>query len=378
MKVLILHASAGAGHKRAAEALARAFRLENARNHVMVHDILDFTPPIFRRTYAAGYLDIVRRVPELWGYIYSQSDRKALDPTRRKIRSVFNKLNTPLFFRFFDDFSPDAVVCTHFMPLELLAARDRKAGTGPPLFCVVTDFAVHSLWILENVAGYYVATEEARRHLIRKGQAPERVKLTGIPIDPVFSRCEAPAAMRRKLGVRTDLPTILMLSGGFGVGPTCELISSMREMTLACQLLVVAGANEKMKRDCEAAALKLDIPAKVFGFVNNMHELMDASDVVISKPGGLTTSEVLAKGKPMIIIDPIPGQEQRNCECLLEAGAAVRLFEVEDAPYKVASLLGDAKRLVEMGRNARKLGRPAAAASIVADILGLLRGQTQT
>jgi len=370
MKILILHASAGAGHKRAAEALAKAFRQVDPGNHVMVHDILDFTPAIFRRTYAKGYLDIVRHVPELWGYMYSQSDKKALDPKRKRIRAVFNKLNTPLFFKFFNDFDPDAVVCTHFMPLELLTTREKKGKIATPLFCVVTDFAVHALWILEGVARYYVATEEARRHLIRKGQAPERVRLTGIPIDPVFSRGEPQEAMRRKLGIRSDLPTLLLLSGGFGVGPTCDLIRSMRELTLPCQLLVVAGANEKMKKDAESAAAKLNIPVTVFGFVNNMHELMDASDIVISKPGGLTTSEVLAKGKPMIIIDPIPGQEQRNCEYLLEAGAAMRLFEVEDAPYKVQTLLGNKARLAQMRKNALALGKPRAAFDIVKDVMG--------
>lgn len=368
MKVLILHASAGAGHRRAAEALAKAFRAENAANDVLVHDILDFTPALFRRTYAKGYLDVVRQIPELWGYLYSQSDKKALDPRRQKIRSVFNELNTPKFFRFFDEFAPDVVVCTHFMPLELVATRTAKGRTSVPLFCVVTDFAVHALWILERVTGYYVATDEARRQLLRKGQPAERVKVTGIPIDPVFAAGETAEAARKTLGLRKELPTVLLLSGGFGVGPAADLIRSLKDLAVPCQLLVVAGANEKMKAEAEAAAGGLSVPVQVFGFVNNIHELMDAADVVISKPGGLTTSEVLAKGKPMIIVDPIPGQEQRNAECLLEAGAAMRLFEVEDAPYKIQAALGDHGRLAQMRRNALALGRPRAAFDIVRDI----------
>jgi processive 1,2-diacylglycerol beta-glucosyltransferase len=161
---------------------------------------------------------------------------------------------------------------------------------------------------------------------------------------------------------------VLLLSGGFGVGPTADLIRSLRELDMPCQFLVVAGANEKMKKEAEAAAAGLSLPVKVFGFVTNMHELMDASDVVISKPGGLTTSEVLAKGKPMIIIDPIPGQEQRNAESLLEAGAAMRLFEVEDAPYKIRLLLSDKARLARMRKSALALGKPRAAFDIVRDI----------
>ena len=370
MKLLILHASAGAGHKRAAEALAAAAQAADTGHDVCVRDILDFTPPIFHRTYAKGYLDIVRTMPELWGYMYARSDRRALLPHRKQIRSVFNKLNTQKFLRFYDDFAPDAVICTHFMPLEILATRARQEEAVVPLYCVVTDFAVHALWIMEGVTRYYVATEEARRHLVRKGQPPERVKLTGIPIDPVFARSVPPETARRKLGLRPELPALLLLSGGCGVGPTCELIASLRELTRSCQLLVVAGNNAKLKAEAEAAAATLRIPATIYGFVNNMHELMDAVDVVISKPGGLTSSEVLAKGKPMIVIDPIPGQEQRNCEYLLEAGAALRLFEIEDAPYKIETFLADAPHRTRMAQNARALGHPHAAAEIIADAAG--------
>ena len=123
MRILILHASAGAGHKRAAEALAAACPAVGSDIQAAVHDILDFTPPLFRRSYATGYLDIVRTIPELWGYMYARSDERALLPHRKRIRSVFNKLNTRKFLRFYDEFAPDAVICTHFMPLEILATR---------------------------------------------------------------------------------------------------------------------------------------------------------------------------------------------------------------------------------------------------------------
>jgi processive 1,2-diacylglycerol beta-glucosyltransferase len=240
---------------------------------------------------------------------------------------------------------------------------------------VVTDFAVHSLWIVDGVSAYYVATEEARRHLLRNGKPPADVAVTGIPIDPVFAARTPPETARKALGLDPRLPAVLVLSGGFGVGPTVELISAFREATRPCQLVVVAGANEKLRKQAEAAASGLGPPVKVFGFVNNIHELMDAADVVITKPGGLTSSEVLAKGKPMIIIDPIPGQEQRNCEHLLEGGAALRLFDVQDAPYKVERLLSDRKRLEEMRRDAEQLGRPQAARDIVQDIIR--RGRPQ-
>lgn len=369
MRILLMHASAGAGHRRAAEALAVAFRQRDPGAEVKVCDILDYTSGVFRKTYSEGYLDLVRKAPELWGYFYSESDRKAGAPWRKEIRALFNKVNTLTFLRFYREYDPDIAVCTHFMPLQLLTRASRRRRRHAQVYCAVTDFAVHALWILENTDTYYVATEEARRHLLRRGQPADRVQVTGIPIDPVFAGARPKQEALKALGLPADLPVVLLLSGGFGVGPTLELIRAFGSEEPVCRLVVVAGANEGLRREAASLAASIRTPVVVHGFVTNIHEMMDACDLVISKPGGLTTSEVLAKGKPMLVINPIPGQEQRNCETVLEAGAAARLFEVDDAYYKVKGLLEDRQGLRRMGECARRLGRPGAAADIVADIL---------
>jgi processive 1,2-diacylglycerol beta-glucosyltransferase len=370
MKILLLHASAGAGHRRAAEALSKAFRQLRPDAEVTVCDILDYTTGIFRKTYSAGYLDLVRKAPELWGYLYSEADRKAAVPWRKEMRAFFNKLNTLVFLKFYRQYDPDIAVCTHFMPLQLLTRASRRRRRRARVYCAVTDFAVHALWVLENTDAYYVATEEARRHLIRRGEPADRVTVTGIPIDPVFEQQQSPAEALKTLGLPADLPVVLLLSGGFGVGPTLDLIRAFGQETPVCRLVVVAGANERLKQEAEALAATIRTPVVVYGYVGNIHVMMDACDLVISKPGGLTTSEVLAKGRPLLVIDPIPGQEQRNCETVLEAGAAARLFEVEDAYFKVRSLLLDRELLAQMSGRAQRLGRPGAAAAIAADILG--------
>ena len=369
MRILILHASAGAGHKRAAQALERGFARLCPDAEIKVCDILDFTAPIFKQTYAERYLDVVKKVPELWGYMYSRSDKKALDPLRRRLRSFVNKANTIEFTLFYREFAPDIVVCTHFMPLEIISTKLSKGKTDASLFCTVTDFAVHSLWIMEHVDCYYVATEEAKRQIVRHGQAADRVAVKGIPVDPVFAQGLPADVARKQLAMDDGCPVVLILSGGFGVGPAAELIRAIGASEMHCRLLVVAGANQELKASAEAAARGFPMPVTVFGFVNNMHELMDAADLIVSKPGGLTSSEVLAKGKPMLIIDPIPGQEQRNCEYLLEAGAAARLFDIEDAGYKIKGLLADKGLLARMGRSASKVAHPTAALDIARDIL---------
>lgn len=367
MNVLLLHASAGAGHKRAAEALAKEFARQGATPQVC--DILDFTAPVFRRTYAQGYLDVVRTVPELWGYMYARSDAHSQRPWEKRVRTTFNRLNTLSFLRFLRQAAPDAVVCTHFMPLELVGTRRSRRQRRLPLYGVVTDFAVHSLWAAPNVDRYFVASEEAVRQLVRLGQPRETIQMSGIPVDPAFCTTRPAGLVRAELGLQPATPVILVLCGGFGVGPVIELLQSLRAEPLPVQVVVIAGRNEDLRRDAEAVARMTSTPVRVEGFVTNMHAWLNAADLVVTKPGGLTTAESLAMGKPMVIVDPIPGQEQRNAEILLEAGAAVRLFEAPDASWKIQGLIGDPSRLASMGASARRLGRPSAASEIVRTVV---------
>jgi len=367
MKLLILHVSAGHGHRRAAEALAAAAK---AHQHTaVVRDALDFVPALFRKTYAAGYLNLVRTAPELWGYLFAQTNRKAQRPAERRVRTVFNKLNALSFYRFLSAEQPDAVLCTHFLPLELIGSLPPHRRHNLPLFGVVTDYAAHALWYCDSVNAYYVANEEVRRQLRRKGQPATGLVNTGIPVMPEFSTRTTPAVGRERLGLRTDVPAVLVLSGSYGVGPTLELLRACAAEPPPCQLLVVAGNNPELEQAAQQLLSATGLAATIYGFVDNIHELMDAADLVISKPGGLSTAETLAKGRPMMIVEPIPGQEQRNAEWLLENGAAVRLHEAADTPWKLATLLAAPARLAALTQQAEHLGRPTAAADILADVL---------
>lgn len=367
MKLLILHASAGNGHQRAAEALVAA---ATAAGHTAVmRDILDFVPALYRKTYATGYLKLVRTAPELWGYFFSQTERKAHYPVERRIRTVFNKLNALSFYRFLHAEKPDAVFCTHFLPLELIGSMPPHRRRNLPLFGIVTDYAAHSLWYCDSVNAYYVATEEACRQLRRRGQPSAGLINTGIPVMPEFARRITPTVGRVRLGLRTDLPAVLMVSGGYGIGPTLDMLRSCAAEPPPCQLLVVAGKNQELEQASRKVVTSSALMATVYGFVDNMHELMDAADLVISKSGGLSTAEILAKGRPIIIIEPIPGQEQRNAEWLLENGAAVRLHEAVDTSWKLGTLLADPARLASLAEHASHLGRPTAAADILADVM---------
>lgn len=367
MKILLLHASAGGGHKRAAEALADTARSRGIQP--IVRDILDFVPPLYRKTYAGGYLRLIRAMPEVWGYLYTQTHRNAQRPIERNLRSIFNKLNAFSFYRFLRKVNPDAVICTHFMPLELIASRRPRAALPVPLAAVVTDFAAHSLWYCKGAHHYFVASEEAARQLIRKGHDPSRITLSGIPVMPPFQETTAPADALKTLGLDPRLPAVLILSGGYGVGPTLKLMEAFLHDPPACQLLISAGKNPAIEAQCRALAQNAPLPITVFGFVPFIHTLMDAASFVISKPGGLTCAEVLAKGKPLLIVEPVPGQEQRNAEYLLENGCALRLFETEEAPWKIRALLADPERSARISAAARRLAQPRAAEVILEAVL---------
>lgn len=365
--ILILHATAGAGHTRAAQAIAAA--LATSGGVCRVVDTLECTSALFRRLYVKSYIDLVQKAPELWGYLYDRTDVvREQDSRRRRARLAFNKLNARAFKALIKAARPDVIVCTHFLPLELLSDLKGRGKLDVPVHGVITDVSPHALWSYPHIDHYHVATVTAARELSRKGIPAARIHVTGIPVAPEFSACTLAAMARARLGL-PDIPTALLLSGGFGVGPMKQMLASFADSRTNISLVLVAGKNAALEKECRAVAAKLAVPVKVHGFVTNMHELMDAADVIVTKPGGLTTSEILAKGKPMVLIAPIPGQEQRNCEYLLEQGAAVRLYDVADAAFYLEDLLANPVRIARMASAARAIAKPAAANEIAAAVI---------
>ncbi len=368
--VLILHATAGAGHTRAAQAIAAA--LQSSGRSFRVVDILECTSALFRRMYVKSYIDLVQKAPELWGYLYEKLDVMR-EPGSRRVRArlAFDKLNARSFKTLLAETDPEVIVCTHFLPLELLADLKARGKLSIPVHAVITDVSPHAFWVYPEIDFYHVATPAAARELVRKGFPAARINVTGIPIDPVFAQSLPSKLARAKLGL-PEKPTALLLSGGFGVGPMKQMLASFAGQPNALSLVVVAGKNAALEKECKAIAAKLPVSVKVYGFVSNMHELMDAADLIVTKPGGLTTTEILAKGKPMALVAPIPGQEQRNCEYLLESGAAVRLYEVGDSAHYLNGWLSDEARMKRMAAAARSIARPRAAHEIASALIARL------
>jgi processive 1,2-diacylglycerol beta-glucosyltransferase len=373
-RVLLLSASSGAGHVRAAQALEKAF---SARGDCIVEhiDAIRYVSKLFQRVYEKAYIAMVRRAPELMGLVYDRTDQPWNHPRRRL---VMDRLNTQPMIRMLKRMQPDLCVATHFLPAEIIAWLIAKGKLRARNAIVVTDYDVHALWLCRTVDRYYVALEESAEYMARIGVPRDKLRVTGIPVDPVFASPADRAEARTHLGLDPGVTTVLVAAGGEGVGPIEQLVRGLLAMQRPWQIVAIAGKSEKTRRrldELSRQAGKLsDRASRLFavGFTTEMDQYMAAADLLVGKAGGLTTSEALARALPMALIEPIPGQEERNADHLLEAGAAIRCNNLPAAAWKIAKLLDDPARLAKMQHAARGMARPAAALAIAQDALTLV------
>ena len=373
-RVLILSASSGAGHVRAGQALAQAFQ-QRGDCHVEHVDAIQHVSKLFQRIYDDAYIAMVQNAPSLMGLLYDQTDQPWSNPRRRL---ALDRLNTQPMIRMLKKVQPDLCIATHFLPAEILAWLIAKRKLQARHVIVVTDYDVHAMWLCRTVDRYEVALPEAAEYLAGIGVPREKVRVTGIPIDPVFEVPVGRSEARRKLGLSVDSRVLLISAGGYGVGPVEQLVNGLLALGRPWQLVAIAGKGEKLRARLEQLSKSAGKLADgghrlvAVGFTKEMDQYMAAADALIGKSGGLTTSEALARGLPMILIEPIPGQEERNADHLLEAGVAIRCNNLPAAAWKIGALMDNPEKLKAMSIAAGKMARPDAARTIVEDALGLL------
>lgn len=367
MRVLIATITMGGGHLQAAAALKEAWLALRPDDVVEQVDMFDYISKFARKFYSEGYVKLIEHAPELYAMMFKKTDDaewvKKASNMRRKISHGTNKG----FVKKIQEFQPDVIISTHYQPAEVVGAL-REKSDGPHAYhaSIVTDFEAHALWIESSVDLYCVAADETKASLAGRGVEADAIAVTGIPIGGRFAEKLNVKAIRKRFGLRDDLPTVLVLSGGFGMGPVAEILSELDKVESDFQTMVVTGRNAELRK--EIAGQDRKHPTDVLGFVTNMHELMAVSDIIVTKPGGLTTSEALALGKPLFIINPIPGQEMANSDFLLEHGAALKVNRTEDVSARINGLLGSEK-LKEMSAAAKGLGKPTAAKAMCKEIL---------
>ncbi len=366
-RVLIMSVSAGMGHIKAAAALEKTFAADESVMEVINNDALQYTNKLFRDFYSTFYTSLVKSAPNFLGWWYKTSD----EPWRTDaMRHMIDRFNTKPLVRFIRDFDPDITVCTHFMPAGIISHLIATEQLQAQLSIVVTDFAFHAMWLSRAFHRYFVAMDETKAYLQMLGMPTDRITVSGIPIDPVFANPVNRTQECMLLGLDPTKPILLLSAGALGVSPMDFILEQLLLLSHRVQILVVCGRDEELKRRVEQRVQNLHNNAvRVFGYTDDMHRWMKTADLFIGKPGGLTTAEAVASGLPMCVINPIPGQEERNCDHLLEEGIAVKCNDLITLPYKISKLLDDPARMAQMKLQALRFAKPDAAHTVVRTLI---------
>ena len=360
-RIAILTLGIGSGHVRASSAVARALEEGSTGVDVLALDAIEYAQPWFRWLYVYPYWWMLRHARGLWGWLYErrhQQNHRGTAPHwvfRWGCRKVLRELQR---------FTPHLVILTEIGAAEIAALGRREGWVSAPLLAVQTDFETEPPWVQPEIDFYCVGSEEARSQLIGWGTSPHRILVCGIPIDPVFALRHDKPEILRSLGLAAERPVVLVMAGGMGPVPLDEVVLSLERCGLPLQVIAVAGHDGEMRAKLESLKGKVALDLRTLGWIENVPELMAAADLLVTKPGGLSTSEALAAGLPMVLTNPIPGPEERHTRHLVRRGVALHARSSEEIPQIVLPLLRSTEKRAEMARRAKEMARPDAAYAV--------------
>lgn len=357
MKILIIHASAGAGHMKAAEAIYNGLKAVNDYQ-VKLIDALDYTSPYFKKLYRQTYTFLVSKVPSAWGFFFGLLDIPSLQGFFRFIRRVYNSLNARSLEQFLKKEQFDYIVTTHFLSEEVVSSLKGRGKIKSKLVAVITDFDVHKIWVAKHVDSYAVASTWTKNKLRSLGIFERQIFVTGIPTDEKFSQNYDMKELKKKFNLKEDTFTVLMATGSFGFGPIEELIKALKGF----QVIVVCGHNKDLYSRLTEKKYE---GVKVCGLVDNMYEMMAVANVMVTKPGGLSISEALVSQLPMIFFNPIPGQETNNMKILAQHGIGASPRDIQDIVEEVKKLQSSQDMYLTLLKRTRLLAYPNAVKDII-------------
>jgi len=366
-RILVLTVLAGMGHIRAAEAICEGIRSVSQESVVWLKDPLEEEPKK-QRFINDFYVFMARHMPHLWGYFYNS---RLLSGAYSPMRWYITRRYASLIAKNIKEWNPDIIVSTHPFLAAAVGVLKKRKGLNIPLISVATDFHVHLFGINKQVDTFIVPCEEVAEYLNRQGVNSEKIVSCGIPISLKFSVPLRIEEAKEKLGFDRDKPLVLLLSGGFGIGPVLDLLKAFRGIEGKFQLAIIIGRDEKLRKRAKEIAQTLNCPIKVFSFVDNMEEFVSAADMVITKPGGMSVSETLAKRVPLCLMQAIKGQEEWNVRILVKAGAAVYSKDVRDIPSVVIGLLNDEAKCSCMRESAGRLRKPNCSENIARLVINI-------
>jgi len=375
---MILYASLGMGHISAANALSQAFSCF-PDIEVLSEDALAYASSVYRNAVIQAYKNSSEKVPQLYKALYEGSDISDLE---RSLDSnlAWAKLELPFFRRLgrlIRETAPDAIVCVQQIPSRLLQLLEPEDQVSKPQYVVVTDLIAHSTWLNYGVDGYFLPNDLSANILKQRGVNSALLHITGIPVKLEITKPKSSGEMRSRHHLPKDLSVVTLFGGGLNSRRVYAIVSSLLETLNSAMIVVVAGRNEDLLETLTDLTDSPHVRLRKVGTIDYVDDLIVASDLIITKAGGLITSEILARGTPTIIVDPLPGQEEQNADVIAAAGAGVQLRLLEMVAPAVKYLLNHPDRLNQMRQSALEIGHPRAALNIAEQILSDWRSRTK-
>lgn len=367
--ILFMYMVPETGHQKAADAIIKALGYMDPMTTSIGVDAGSQAFPVLGGVLNRVYLRMLKSAPGIWDYLYDNPDIEELTRDAREFLTLISSFRTRGILK---KFQPSTVVCTQAVPATALAAERKKGNFKGPLVCVVTDFGVHTYWYHQEVDLYLVAHEDLKKEMVARGIREQKIRVTGIPVMPNFGMTTDPTEERRKLKLHLHKKTLLVMGGSQGLGSMDELVRGLRMIPYDYQMVVVCGRNRPLYKSLSQLR-DHDGNLTVLGYVKDMSSLMGASDILITKPGGLTCSEALAKQLPMVITNPLPGQEEKNVSFLTRHRVAIYAQTQEDVIHSASDLLRHPKKIQAMRHHIRWVAKPHAAWEAARTIIDLVK-----
>lgn len=368
MRVLFLSVSTGGGHEKAAQALKESLGLFYPGTVSMTVDSLKYINPVFERLLVNSYLATVKEKPQIYKKIFYSSNLN-------HISSAVNSFFSHKLLKLLKSFKPSIAICTHPFPLQMLSSLKRRHEIDVPVIAVLTDYITHPSWIQDHIDAFIVSHEDMAESLLSKGILPCNIHRFGIPVGQSFLKTKERSGLLKELGLSTK-PTVLIMGGSLGLGDIKSAFTALISSRLEIQIIIITGENEKVRKEL----LQIDHKGKevkIIGYTNNVSLYMDVSDILITKPGGMTVSEALVKHLPLILISPLPGQEEGNMEFLVREGAAVVANDIKSIKDIVIFLLKNPLKRSLMKEAAKRISRPCAANDTILLAKALVEGEEE-
>ncbi len=363
-----MYISEVSGHHSATLAIEKALKILSPRSEILNLNAFSYTNPISEKIVNQFYLGIIKTTPKIWDYLY---DNPKVAKKINKIKEKIHKLNSPKLKALFDTFKPDVIACTQAFPCGMAADYKNVYNSNIPLVGILTDYIPHSYWIYDNVDYYVVPSDDVATRLAKKGVLPEKIKPLGIPFDPNFNNYTSKETVFKHLKFDIALPTVLIMGGGQGLGPIKKIVKSLEKIKDEIQEIIVTGNNKNLYKSLKRTRKKYTKKISLYRWTDKISEFMTASDIIITKPGGITTAEALAKKLPMIIIKPIPGQETNNTAYLTEKKAAIKIDNPKNTHIIIEDLLRNRLKLKHLSDSAERISKPNASLDIAKLLLSL-------